>query len=250
MYESVIPANEYYSIIPSVYGYADCESGHSYGPHVRPYYLMHYILDGKGVFEWENGKEIAEKGDLFIIHPGEITTYTADLKSPWEYAWLAFYAKDIKFLDIRHIIKNAPVGHIFTQLKDMHSQPDSPLRAVSLMHELIWRLSLISPTQKPDYAQYAKAYIDANFMKQFTIEGIAADLHINRHYLCALFNEKYGVSPQKYLTDLRLEKSREFLMEGYGVTRSAMLSGFNDLANFSKKYKAHYGISPIKNIKK
>lgn len=59
-----------------------------------------------------------------------------------------------------------------------------------------------------------------------------------------------SVSPQKYLTDLRLEKSREFLMAGYGVTRSAILSGFNDLANFSKKYKAHYGISPIKNIKK
>lgn len=249
MYESIVLSNDYFHITPAAYGYEDCESGHTYGPHVRPYYLLHYVFKGNGVLEWENGKETAGRGDIFIIHPGEITTYTADTENPWEYAWLSFYGEDIQFLDIRHIIKNAPVGHIFEQLKSMHGKEDSSLHAVSLMNELIWRLSLISPhTRLTDYAEYARTYLETNYMKQLSIEGIASELHINRHYLCRLFNEKYGVSPQKYLTAFRLNKAREFLKSGHGVSQSALLSGFNDLANFSKKYKAHYGVPPIKNI--
>lgn len=29
-------------------GYARCEPLHSYGPAVRPNYLLHYIMDGRG----------------------------------------------------------------------------------------------------------------------------------------------------------------------------------------------------------
>ena len=31
-------------------GYSICEAGHSFGPAVRPNYILHYVLDGRGTY--------------------------------------------------------------------------------------------------------------------------------------------------------------------------------------------------------
>ena len=32
-------------------GFAQCEPLHSYGPASRPNYIIHYIMDGKGIYQ-------------------------------------------------------------------------------------------------------------------------------------------------------------------------------------------------------
>jgi AraC-like DNA-binding protein len=44
--------------------------------------------------------------------------------------------------------------------------------------------------------------------------------------------------------EVRMKKAREFLRGGYSVSDTAAMVGFSDLPNFSRKYKAYYGISP------
>ena len=43
---------------------------------------------------------------------------------------------------------------------------------------------------------------------------------------------------------LRLDRAKEFLNQGYGVTEAASMAGFSDLSNFSRQYKACFGITP------
>lgn len=38
-------------INPYVCGYHDCDPGHRYGPFIRDYYLLHFVVDGTGVLE-------------------------------------------------------------------------------------------------------------------------------------------------------------------------------------------------------
>ena len=83
-------------------------------------------------------------------------------------------------------------------------------------------------------------------MGSVSIQTLADTLHIDRRYLTAQFKEAYGLPPQAYLMDLRLEKAREFLLNGHSVTESATMSGFADLPGFSRQYKARFGISPSK----
>ena len=107
------------------FGREDCEPAHSFGPAIRNHYLFHYILNGKGTFMWQDAKGHEHKtplkaGQGFLISPGQITTYVADERIPWEYCWLEFdglrakESLEITGLSVNQPIYN-PVHHEFEE---------------------------------------------------------------------------------------------------------------------------------------
>ena len=66
-------------INPVQCGYEKCDPSHDYGPATRDHWLLHFVASGKGVFQTPRGKYRLSEGDVFIIHPYEITYYKADL---------------------------------------------------------------------------------------------------------------------------------------------------------------------------
>ena len=76
-------------------GYEKCHPGYSYGPAVRQNHLLHFILRGEGKFYKNNEVYELHAGMAFMIFPGEMTTYTADMKKPWEYFWVGFSGEEV-----------------------------------------------------------------------------------------------------------------------------------------------------------
>lgn len=63
-------------------GREQCAPGHFWGPAIRPHYLLHVILHGKGTFLY-HGKEYAlSSGDAFLIEPMQTHYYQADKEDP------------------------------------------------------------------------------------------------------------------------------------------------------------------------
>ena len=72
-------------------GYHPTPPRHTYGPAVRPYFLLHLIQRGTGYIE-RNGETVKlGAGQAFLIRPDETTTYWSDENEPWEYYWISFY---------------------------------------------------------------------------------------------------------------------------------------------------------------
>ena len=59
---------------PLILGEEQCRPHHSYGPAVRQYTLIHFVISGNGVLEKGGNKYPVSAGQAFIILPGEITT--------------------------------------------------------------------------------------------------------------------------------------------------------------------------------
>jgi AraC-like DNA-binding protein len=78
----------------------------------------------------------------------------------------------------------------------------------------------------------------------FSVEEVARELRIDRHYLARLFKERYGVTMQGYLIDTRIRRAAELLCGGHSATESAFLCGYTDFSNFSKMFRRRFGVSP------
>lgn len=81
--------------------------------------------------------------------------------------------------------------------------------------------------------------VNFNLTKEMCDTGYATD------YVRTLFKKKLGVTPLKYLTELRLKYADNLLkISNMSVTDVATASGFSDPLYFSKLYKNKYGVSP------
>lgn len=237
----------WHTVAPVNYGYQECLPGHSHGPAVREYYLLHYVFSGNGYFEREGVTYPLTQGDIFVIPPGQITTYYASDRDPWRYAWIGFTASgEFDFLSTPVIRQSQALG-VFQRIRDRCEQDGLDPEIFGLTFQLLCILSRDSKDGNlsvSDYAVKAKTCLDNTYMQKVSIAQIAKSLHIDRRYLTALFSKTYGCSPQEYLTRFRLEKARDFLLLGHSVTSVASLTGFSDLCNFSRKFKAYYGYPP------
>ncbi len=238
-------------MVPLDCGWEECVPGYIFGPTVRLYYLLHYVTEGEGRFLKNGTWHTVQAGDMFVIHPREITTYQGSIEHPWTYIWVSFQSPAVpEFLDTP-VIRQPPVRKVMERLREQVENDPQDGRIFSLVYELLWRLSSgvsVQPDKHNSYAAYAKAYLDTAYMRRVTIGEIARNLHIDRRYLTNLFRETYGKPPQTYLMQLRLNQARDFLNQGYSVTEAAALAGFSDLSNFSRQYKQYFDCSPSRDM--
>lgn len=232
---------------PVIYGYEECMPGHFFGPAVRHYYLLHYVYDGEGWLQKAGQTYKVETGDVFVIRPDEITTYGTGKDNPWKYAWLGFVSgMRIPALD-EAVLRKSALAQTFLYIRDHCADDEMDGKIYSLTYDLVWRLTKQNRTTKSatdSYAGYARAYLENAYMTDVSIQSIADSLHIDRRYLTRQFTQAYGVSPQSYLMQLRMDQAARFLEKGCSVAATAQMVGFKDLPNFSRHFKRIYGISP------
>lgn len=76
-HEIALINRHYREINPLDFGEEACAPGHTYGPAIRRYTLIHFVISGKGIFNNGDGIHHLHAGEAFVIHPGEVTVYSA-----------------------------------------------------------------------------------------------------------------------------------------------------------------------------
>ena len=119
MQKNVIVMNcQYGGFNPMQFGFQNCLPSHYYGPAVRPHWLLHYVVSGKGVFHREGEIHSIGAGDIFVIPPYLETYYEADAKEPWQYIWIGFTVEgELPCVYDQPIIRCAGAGAIFEEMK-------------------------------------------------------------------------------------------------------------------------------------
>lgn len=229
-------------VIPLFVGEEECKPLHSFGPYVREHYIIHVCLAGKGVLHDKFGTHKISAGELFVIRPGESTVYTADKEEPWHYAWLAFSGDMAKEFNTGRSTYTCPI-EIKRRLPELVRRGENSAYAYTAMiYELIYHL--FSKKQSPDKLTEIKAYIDYNYMQDINVDKITKMFGFERSYLYRIFKNKFGVGVKEYMLEVRTERAKQFLADGYTVASTAFMVGYRDEFNFSRAFKERVGISP------
>ena len=89
-------------------------------------------------------------------------------------------------------------------------------------------------------------YIHQNYKSDdLSMQKIAEKSFMTEVYFRKLFKQQYGISPQKYIIDLRLQNAAGLIAAGYySLQEVASMSGYRDYRYFSVEFKRKYGVSP------
>lgn len=241
--EYVLINRHFADLNPLIVGGEDCEPGHSFGPAVREYTLIHFVSAGCGTY-CKGGKEYRiGAGEAFIILPDEVTVYRADETDPWSYHWIGFDGTlSGRFSELPPVLQYR--NNWAMELMDCYDTDGMwEYRSAALLFRM-YADFFASGKGHNHYVRKVTDYINALYMKELHVEEIAGMMNLDRRYLSRLFRTKTGQTMQDYLIGVRMEAAKKQLEKGKTVAEAAKLCGYEDPCNFSKVFKKRFGISP------
>lgn len=96
-----------------------------------------------------------------------------------------------------------------------------------------------------DIAREIKAYIDAHYGEDISLDLIAEKFYFSREYAGRIFRAQYGCAIYEYIQQVRMEKAGELLKnDKLSLQTVSDALGYSNANYFSKAFRRHYGMSP------
>ena len=258
-----------------VLGYEKCSKTKNPIKLKKNLHVIHYIISGSGYIKYkgQNNFTKCKSGNCFLVKPGEEVEYYQDSKDPWTYFWFEFSGPlgnklvktaDFKTYDnILFIENDKAIKKIINKLINEKSFKSNSISETLRIQSLI--LSFFSIiideyhkeetveklSNKEIQIKSIERYIENNFTSsELTVQKIADEFHFNASYLTRIFKENIGVSPMKYIINLRMREAVTMIKkEAYTILQIAYALGYKNQFYFSKEFKKFYGVPPSEYIK-
>jgi len=122
--------------------------------------------------------------------------------------------------------------------------------AVVLLRELdnnvLYKDSQNSFSEKTNINR-AIVFLRECYNSNFTLQEIANIANLSPYHFIKVFKSETGKTPFEYLTDIKIEKSKELLAQKkYSITEVGLLCGFTSASHFSTVFSKKIGVSPLK----
>lgn len=88
-------------------------------------------------------------------------------------------------------------------------------------------------------------YIEEHFNEHLSLDILARKFSTNKYTLSKKFNIKTGLSLPKYISLIRVVRSKRYIADGKEITDVAFECGFNSLNDFDRVFKREVGMSPL-----
>jgi AraC-like DNA-binding protein len=87
-------------------------------------------------------------------------------------------------------------------------------------------------------------YMDNNYKEDLNLDLFSRIRFVSKFHLLRLFKRYYGLTPNQYLMDKRIEVAREHIKNGLSISDTCHEVGFDSLSSFSSLFKRKTGLTP------
>lgn len=242
-------------------GKQKCEAGYSWGPALRDHYLIHYIISGRGTYVCGDEIHRLQAGDLFIVYPNQIVSYSADREDPWQYCWVGFNGTEAqRLIDLTpfrpdRLILSLRDDSIQRSMMDIYdargNKPTDEMNMIGRLYLFLGKLTDLKGSVREEnditsvYIENALKFIQYNYSHSIDITSIADSIGISRSHLYRVFIKHLGLSPNDYLTQYRINRACSLLRNSdLTISNIANSVGYDDPLYFSRVFKKVKGVSP------
>ena len=222
----------------------------------RCYDSLSVRTSGSGVFISENTEIRVGTSDITYIPQKAEYMQTTDGEEIIAVHFVNYGGRGNSSIEVAYTAKDENVVKL---VKDMHHiwserRPGYKQKCTSMLYELIYiggqyGTGCGGGMSLPDRRLCAaEEYIHKNYKKEnILISHLAEICYMSQTYFRELFKEKYGITPNKYIMDLKLEYAQSLLLSRYyTVLEVSEKAGFSDVKYFGRMFKNKYGVSPGK----
>ncbi|MBQ8323323.1 MAG: helix-turn-helix transcriptional regulator [Clostridia bacterium] len=232
------------------------ESGMKAKHHSRPAWAVILKYEGETVYSCKGKTYLSDLNNMTILPKG--STYEWQCKKSGR-----FYTMELECDATFDTIFNFPIQNgekILKMYKDLEYKltlKNSVYNAEILRDAYSLLLAVLpnkqkkyQPTDKRQKIAPAVDFIVKNYNRSIKNDELAALTGLSTVYFRKLFTEIFGVSPITYVHALRIRKAKEMLKSDYvTITNVALSLGYPDVYDFSRTFKKHTGVSPLKYLK-
>ena len=225
------------------------------------YVLLQYTISGKGSFQTPDHTYPQQTGDLFLVQvPGDSQYSLPDDSEYWDVLYLEFSSECLPLLYHIHL-SCGPAFHLEAsstlpeQMKQLYADAisnqlasvfDNSKSAYAFLLDLA-DYALEHPALSSPRVTLAKNYLDSHYYTtDLNLDEVADAVGLSKYHLCREFNHLYGISPGKYLANLRLQKSCALLLQSHQhtIAEIASMVGFSNDNYFCKVFRKAFGTTP------
>ena len=226
----------------------------------RDYHFL-YLLSGWLNVEVGTHKTRLESGQCAVFLPGVRQKYTFSAQGAPISLFLHFtgqavaeamqYLRPVESM-VYTITDRALFESLFYRLNRVHNLQQTMelqiLEENSILLQLIaivCRSSIGNEKMVRGDILNAMEYIRGHMQEPINFQEFAKTLHLSYSRFTHLFSQIYGVSPQRYLMRLRMDRARGLLRDSsMSVAEIAEITGFHDPFYFSRIFSKTFGLSP------
>ena len=226
-------------------------------------FIIFYVLEG--IAQYMKYKETQ------YVHPEHIVISNCNTRlrfsratPEWRYFYVIFTGSHAKLYynmirGKKGVIPITPLHNIashfttlcsYTYTKDLFVQMEACYQIHQIIHELliatheIEEARLLTPVQQT-IVNTALKYIDEHYKDELSIDIICQKVNFSKYYFCKIFKEHTGKTLYQYMTEYRVNKSKEYLTYSkLSVHAIAMEVGFKNTLTFSRSFKKFTDMTP------
>ena len=231
-------------------------------------YVLHsgdcVFIDCKKPYSHETGSNThQEQVDTTI----DATIYTTDTAGPtnelWSLQWVHFYGPNMGAIYRKYQERGGrPVfqtgqlqsyHNILDELYNIASSPDyvRDMRIheklsslLILLMEDAWDDTQMQATPNTLDIQAIKDYLDENFKRRISLDDLAGGFYLNKYYLMKLFKDRYGMTINAYLNQVRVTWVKQQLRFTDKTVETLAAELQIEPAYLSRLFKKVEGVSP------
>lgn len=241
---------------------------HARRPHISSHpdlssYLFIMVLSGSGTLSYLEQQYTLSEGDCALINCKN-AYYHKSSDDLWTIRWIHFYGPTAAGIYQKYLERGGQIifrPHQIERFTDCWEKmfrlasSDDHIKDMKINEQLSCLCCLIMaesrhPGSRQDTGRHQslleiREYLRDHLSEKITLDILSEKFYINKYYLTRLFRNKYGITINDYLLQIRISHAKELLrFSGMSMEEIGESCGITPLYYFSRIFKRVEGISP------